>query len=190
MKDSKPAIRLLIIFTFLCGGLYPAVVTVLAQAVFPRQAAGSLLADAGGRLLGSALIGQNFVERRYFWPRPSATSPFPYNPLASGGSNLGPTNPVLFEQVEERIQTLRGHGAARPFPADLVLASASGLDPHISPASAMLQLSRVAQARGLEVKKLARLVDAQVEGRELGFLGEPRVNVLRLNLALDSLAAP
>lgn len=187
MKELKPAILFFIVFTILCGGIYPALVTGIARAVFPRQANGSLLADRSGRVVGSALIGQPFTDPKYFWPRPSATAEFGYNPLASGGSNLGPTNPDLLRQVGERVKNLRAAGLAGPVPADLVLASASGLDPHITPEAARIQTTRVAAARGVGTEVVAKLVADHTADRQFGILGEPRVNVLALNLALDKL---
>ncbi len=183
----RPAIVLLAFFTILTGVLYPLAVTGLAQIIFPDQANGSLLKQ-GDRVVGSALIGQPFDDPRYFWGRPSATAPFPYNAAASSGSNLGPTNPALTDAAQARIAALRAvdPGNTQPVPVDLVTASASGLDPHISVAAALYQLPRVARARGLDVAITRRLVDESTEGRQLGILGEPRVNVLKLNLALDA----
>ena len=186
MKELKPAILMCLLFTLLCGGLYPAVVTGIAQALFPHQANGSLIIDAGGRAVGSELIGQPFSGPRYFWPRPSATAEFAYNPMASGGSNSGPTNPSFLATVAERIGTLRATGVTGPIPADLVLASASGLDPHISLDAARLQIPRIALARNLSEDAVAGFVANHTEGRQLGLLGEPRVNVLLLNRALDN----
>jgi K+-transporting ATPase ATPase C chain len=184
----RPCLVLLGSFTALTGLVYPLVVTALAQAVFPRQANGSLLVS-GGRVVGSALIGQPFDEPRYFWARPSATAPVSYNAASSTGANLGPTNPALSEAITQRLKTLRradpDHRAA--VPVDLVTTSASGLDPHITPAAALYQVGRVARARGLAEAQVRALASAHVEPRTLGFLGEPRVNVLRLNLALDAL---
>ena len=187
MKELKPAIRMCLLFTLLCGGLYPALVTGLGQALFPHQANGSLLRDPSGRPLGSALIGQPFTAPGYLWPRPSATAGFPYNPMASGGSNLGPTNPALLAAVKGRIDTLRATGITDPIPADLVLASASGLDPHLSPAAARLQIPRIAKARGISEKTVADLVTGHTE-TQLGVPGAPRVNVLTVNLALDGIS--
>lgn len=185
MKDIKSALLLFVAFTLICGGIYPAVVTAIARAVFPVQAAGSFVTDTNGREVGSALIGQPFSAPRYFWPRPSATSDFGYNPLASGGSNAGPTNPDYLKAVAGRVRALRVSGVGGPLPADLVQASASGLDPHISPEAALLQVARVATARGIGEERLRALVISHIEGRQLGFLGAPRVNVLALNLDLD-----
>jgi len=187
MKDLKPAILLFIIFTVICGGIYPAVVTGLAYALFPKQAAGSFITDKGGKEIGSTLIGQPFSDPKYFWPRPSATAGFAYNPMASGGSNAGPTNPDYLKTVGERVKVLHGTGITGKIPADLVQASASGLDPHISPLSARIQIPRVAKARGSSETALAKLVAQNTEGRQLGFLGSPRVNVLVLNMELDAM---
>lgn len=182
------AIRVLLVMTVLTGLAYPAAVTGLAHVLFPRQAAGSLLAR-DGEVVGSELIGQPFSDPRYFWPRPSATQGVPYNAMASGASNLGPTNRELVKTVRARATALRSAhpGAADPVPMDLVTASGSGLDPHISVAAALYQVPRVARARGMDERMVQDLVYRHVEGRTLGFLGEPRVNVLRLNLALDAL---
>ncbi len=182
----RPAVVLLALFTLLTGLVYPLAVTGLAQAVFPIQANGSLMAH-NDRIVGSALIGQPFDDPRYFWGRPSATAPFPYNAAASSGSNFGPSNPALIAAVQARIAALRAAdpGNTLAVPGDLVTASPSGLDPHISVAAALYQAPRVARARGLTSEAVAQLVAQQTEGRQLGFLGEPRVNVLKLNLALD-----
>ncbi|MDO9068292.1 MAG: potassium-transporting ATPase subunit KdpC [Deltaproteobacteria bacterium] len=185
MKDIKPAILLFIIFTAICGGIYPALVTGIAQTVFPRQANGSFIMDKSGKEIGSNLISQPFSDSKYFWPRPSATSDFGYNPMASGGSNSGPTNPDYLKIVAERVKALRDSGVTGQIPADLVQASASGLDPHITPESARLQIARVAKTRGVSEDTLTKTVAQAAEGRQLGFLGEPRVNVLVLNLSLD-----
>lgn len=186
LRQLRPAILLLVMLSVVTGLAYPAVVTVIAQVVFPHQAHGSLIVK-GGKPVGSELIGQPFDDPKYFWGRPSATSPFPYNAGASSGSNLGPTNPALARAVQERVDALRaadpGHTA--PVPVDLVTASASGLDPHISPAGALYQIRRVAKARKLDEATVRQLVERHVERRQLGVLGEPRVNVLVLNLALD-----
>ncbi|ABQ25429.1 potassium-transporting ATPase subunit KdpC [Geotalea uraniireducens] len=188
MKEIKPAILFFIVFTILCGGVYPAVVTSIAHAVFPKQAKGSFITDKSGREIGSALIGQPFSDARYFWPRPSATTDFGYNPMTSGGSNSGPTNPDFLKTVGDRVKSLHDTGITGNIPADLVEASASGLDPHITPEAAKVQVPRVAKARGMTMEELKKLVDARTEDRQLGFLGEQRVNVLELNLELDKLS--
>jgi K+-transporting ATPase ATPase C chain len=189
MKEQiKPALMTFLVLTVLTGLVYPLTVTGLAQFLFPHQANGSLIVR-DGKVVGSELIGQYFDEPRYFWGRPSATSPFPYNAASSAGSNLGPTNPALAEAVKARIAALKAAnpGNDRPIPVDLVTASGSGLDPHISPASAAYQARRVARARSLPEDFVRQLVRQHTEGRQLGFLGEPRVNVLLLNRALDGL---
>jgi potassium-transporting ATPase KdpC subunit len=187
MKELRSAILMFIVFTVLCGGIYPTVVTGIASVFFPKQARGSFITDKDNRVIGSSLIGQPFSEAKYFWPRPSATSGFSYNPLASGGSNSGPTNPDFIKTVGGRVKTLQDSGVTGSIPADLVLASASGLDPHVSPEAANVQIPRVAKARGMAEEVLTTLVAAHTEGRQLGLLGEPRVNVLALNLQLDLL---
>jgi K+-transporting ATPase ATPase C chain len=187
MKTIKQAVLLFISLSILTGVLYPVVVTIIGQLAFPHQAAGSLVHRADGTLTGSALIGQPFSDPKYFWSRPSATSDSPYNGLASGGSNLGPTNPDLIKQVADRIGTLQSSGLPAPMPADLVMASGSGLDPHITLEAALLQLPRVAKARKLEEARVYLLVQEHLEGRQLGFLGVPRINVVKLNLALEKL---
>ncbi len=187
LKEFRPALIVLVAFSIITGMLYPAVVTGIAAVAFPSQAEGSLV-RSGDRIVGSRLIGQAFTGPRYFWSRPSATSPA-YNAAASSGSNLGPINPTLDSMVRARVGALRAAdpGNTMPIPADLVTASGSGLDPDISPAAAMYQVGRVAHARGLSREAVTNLVTAHVEPRTLGILGEPRVNVLLLNLALDSL---
>lgn len=182
----RPALALLALLTVVTGLVYPLAVTGLAQVLFPVQANGSLLRQ-GDRVVGSALIGQPFDDPSYFWGRPSATAPYPYNAAASAGSNLGPSNPALHTALQARIAALRAAdpGNQAPVPVDLVTASASGLDPHISLAAASYQAPRVARARGMDVALVRQLVAKATEGRQLGFLGEPRVNVLKLNLALD-----
>ena len=182
----RPALTLLALFTVLTGVLYPLLVTAVAQAAFPERANGSLIRE-GERAVGSELVGQPFDDPRYFWGRPSATPSHPYNAAASSGSNLGPTNPALRDAVSARITALReaDPSNAAPIPVDLVTTSGSGLDPHISPAAAHFQVARVARARALDEARVRSVVDAHVEGRVLAVLGEPRVNVLRLNLALD-----
>jgi K+-transporting ATPase ATPase C chain len=186
LTHLRPALVLLVVMTGVTGVVYPLVVTGIAHLLFPRQASGSLI-FADGKPVGSALIGQPFDDPKYFWSRPSATSPFPYNAGASSGSNLGPTNPALTDAVKERIEALRvaDPGNTAPVPVDLVTASGSGLDPHISPAGALYQVPRVARARAMDEAAVRRLVEQHAEGRQWGVLGEPRVNVVRLNLALD-----
>src|SRR5690348_1623531 len=185
-SEIVPALRMLVVLTVLTGIAYPLVITGVAQVAFPHAANGSLIV-VDGKVVGSELIGQPFDDPRYFWSRPSATSPFPYNAAASSGSNLGPTNPALTKAVQERVDALRAAdpGNTAPVPVDLVTASASGLDPHISPAAALYQVRRVARLRGMREDAVRSLVQQHTEGRQLGFLGEPRVNVLVLNLALD-----
>lgn len=187
----RPALSLLLVFTVLTGAIYPAVVTGLAQLLAAGPANGSLILSSDGKPLGSALIGQPFSGPQYFWGRPSASAPHPYNAAASSGSNLGPTNPALTDAVKTRIQALRqaDPGNPAPIPGDLVTASASGLDPHISPAAAAYQIGRVARVRGMDLGRLRALVAECTESRQWGILGEPRVNVLRLNLALDGKAS-
>jgi K+-transporting ATPase ATPase C chain len=184
----RPAIVLLLVMTVLTGIAYPVVVTGVAQVIFPDQAGGSLVLR-DGKPVGSRLIGQPFSDPKHFWSRPSATSPQPYNALASGGSNQGPLNSALTDAVQARIEALRAAdpGNTKPVPVDLVTASASGLDPDISLAAAEYQAPRVARTRGLPLDRVRSLINAHAQGRWLGFLGEPRVNVLELNLALDQI---
>ena len=193
----RPAVVCFAVLTVLTGIAYPLVVTGIAQVAFADQAAGSLLLR-DGKPVGSSLIGQNFSDPKYVWGRPSATGPYPNNASASSGSNQGPLNPALTDAVKSRIEALReadiglAHGSAdagntAPVPVDLVTASGSGLDPHISLAGAQFQAARVAKARKLPLQQVQQLIDQHSEGRILGFLGEPRVNVLQLNLALDAI---
>lgn len=188
--QARSALVTLVILTVITGVVYPLAVTGIAQVLFPHQANGSLLVR-NGKTVGSSLIGQPFDNSGYFWARPSATAPFPYNAAASSGSNLGPTNPALVQAVQARIDALKAADPnnTAPIPVDLVTASGSGLDPHISPASAAYQVRRVARARGLDEAIVQRLVTEHTERRQLGILGEPRVNVLTLNLALDDLGS-
>ena len=183
----RPALMVLAVLTLITGLLYPLAITGIAQVLFPRQANGSLIL-IDGKPVGSSLIGQPFDAPKYFWGRPSATSPFPYNAAASSGSNLGPTNDALIKAVQARIDAFKAVDPdnSLPLPVDLVTASGSGLDPHISPASAEYQMRRVARIRGMEEAAVRQLVSQHTEGRQLGILGEPRVNVLALNLALDT----
>lgn len=187
-NQIRPAIASLFLLTLITGVLYPLAVTGLAQLIFPTQSNGSLIVR-NGEVLGSERIGQPFDDLKYFWGRPSATSGFPYNAAASSGSNLGPSNPALADAVEARIAALRtaDPGNALPIPVDLVTASGSGLDPHISLAAALYQVPRVARLRGLAESTVLDLVDRFTEGRQFGIFGEPRVNVLLLNLALDGI---
>ncbi|NHN76573.1 potassium-transporting ATPase subunit KdpC [Azotobacter chroococcum] len=184
----RPAVSLFLLLSAVTGLAYPLAVTGIAQTVFPERAAGSLIRK-DGQLVGSELIGQPFSAPKYFWGRPSATAPRPYNAAASSGSNLGPLNPALVEAASARIEALRAAdpGNAQAVPVELVSASASGLDPHVSPAAALWQVPRVARVRGLPEAQVRSLVESHVAGRQWGLLGEPRVNVLQLNLALDAL---
>ena len=188
LQTTLQSIRALIVFTVITGIAYPLLVTGIAQVAFKDQANGSLI-EKDGKVLGSRLIGQPFSDPKYFWSRPSATSPQPYNGTSSSGSNQGPTNPALKEAIEGRVKALReaGGDAAKPIPVDLITASGSGLDPHISPAAADYQVPRISKTRNLPEERVRELVRQHTEGRQLGFLGEPRVNVLELNLALDQL---
>ena len=186
----RPAVVLFVLLSIITGLIYPLLVMGIGQSLFPQQAAGSLI-ERDGKLIGSRLIGQNFADPQYFWGRPSATAPQPYNAAASGGSNLGSLNPALKDAVESRVKALRmaDPGNTQPVPIDLVTASASGLDPHISPAAAEYQIARVARARGLAPEAVRGLVAQHTKARQWGVFGEPRVNVLELNLALDALPA-
>jgi len=187
MKEQlRPALMTLALLTLLTGLLYPLAITGLAQLLFPHQANGSLMVREG-KIIGSELIGQPFDAPGYFWSRPSATAPFPYNAAASSGSNLGPTNPALIDAVKARIAALKAADPDNParIPVDLVTASGSGLDPHISPAAANYQVRRIARARGMDEPTVRQLVAQHRQERQWGILGEPRVNVLELNLALD-----
>lgn len=191
-EQLRPALVMLALLILVTGLVYPLAVTAIGRVAFPHQAGGSLI-RVDGQIIGSELIGQAFDDPHYFWGRPSATGPFPYNAAASSGSNLGPSNDALTEAVQARLDALAaadqaiGINNTAPVPVDLVTASGSGLDPHISPAAADYQALRVARARGLDVEEVRSLVAEHTEGRQLGFLGEPRVNVLELNLALDAL---
>lgn len=186
-----PSAAAVLVFTLLTGAVYPAAITVVARLAFPRQAGGSLIVR-DGKEVGSSLLGQYTEDPRYFWGRLSATSPSPDNAASSSGSNLGPSNPALRDAVKARVAALRALDSTNtaPVPIDLATASGSGLDPHISPAAAEYQLARVARARGIDTTTVRALVLAHTEGRQLGILGEPRVNALELNLALDRLGAP
>jgi K+-transporting ATPase ATPase C chain len=199
LREIRPAIILVVALTIITGLIYPFAMTGIAGAIFPYRAQGSLL-ERDGKVVGSELIGQEFTSEKYFHGRPSATvAPdpadstktvaAPYNAANSGGSNLGPTNKALVERVQGDVDKLKQENPSAPVPIDLVTTSGGGLDPHISPAAALFQVPRVAKARNLPEDRVRQLVDEQVEGRTLGLLGEPRVNVLALNLALDRTAA-
>jgi K+-transporting ATPase ATPase C chain len=186
-SQIRPAVVSLILLTLITGAIYPAIVTGVAKIAFADKASGSIMM-ANGISVGSELIGQPFSDPKYFWPRPSATSPVPYAGDNGSGSNLGPTNPALFDAVKQRVATLRAADPQnkQPIPVDLVTASGSGLDPEINVAAAEYQAARVARRRGISTEKVQQLIKQFTEGRSLGVLGEERVNVLKLNLALDS----
>jgi K+-transporting ATPase ATPase C chain len=188
LKIIRNTLMSLLFFTILTGFIYPLAVTGIAQAIFPMQANGSIITK-DGKPVGSGLLGQQFDDPRYFWGRPSATSPYPYNGGSSSGSNLGPSNPALLKGVQDRVKALRDAdpGNTEKVPIDLITASGSGLDPHISPAAAEYQIGRISRARSVEEEKVRVLLSKYTKGRQFGFLGEPRVNVLKLNLALDAM---
>jgi K+-transporting ATPase ATPase C chain len=199
LKEIRPALVLVVALTLITGLVYPLAITGIAGVIFPKQAQGSLI-EQGGKVVGSSLIGQEFTSDKYFHGRPSATTapdpndstktvPAPYNAANSGGSNLGPTNKALIDRVQEDLTKLQQENPGVPVPIDLVTTSASGLDPHISADAALFQVPRVAKARNMAEDQIRRLVNDHIEGRFLGIFGEPRVNVLLLNLALDQAAA-
>jgi len=189
-QTIRPAALLFVVLTVITGMVYPLATTGVGQWLMPKQANGSLI-QKDGKLIGSTLIGQNFTEPKYFWGRPSATGPYPNNSVASSGSNQGPLNPALADAVKGRVAALKSTDPENtlPVPVDLVTTSASGLDPHISPAAANYQINRVAKARGVSNETVQAMVDDNTEGRQWGILGEPRVNVLLLNIALDKIVA-
>lgn len=191
LKQIRIAMTLLLIFMIVTGFLYPLLMTGIAQLIFPWQANGSLMIS-NGKIVGSMWLGQNFTEAKYFWGRPSATLPFPYNAANSSGSNLGPSNPILLDQIKQRINTLQQSDPQNkhPIPINLVTSSGSGLDPDITPEAALYQISRVAAVRHLTEPEVNHLISLIIKNRQLGILGEPRVNVLQLNLLLNNLAKP
>jgi len=199
LREIRPAIAVLVALTLITGLVYPLAMTGIAQVIFPYQANGSMI-ERDGKVVGSALVGQNFTGDKYFHGRPSATTatdpndptktvPAPYNAANSGGSNLGPSNKALIDRIKDDMAKLKKGNPGTPVPIDLVTTSASGLDPDVSPEAALFQVPRIAKARNLPEDRIRQLVDDNTEGRFLGFLGEPRVNVLQLNLALDRLSA-
>lgn len=189
LRQLKHAVLMLLVLIVITGAAYPLLITGAAQLIFPFEANGSILKD-NGIVTGSAMIGQSFSDPARFWGRPSATSPMPYNAAASSGSNFGPTNPAFLTVLKKRAARMRQAHGNRPAPVELVTASGSGLDPHISPAAALYQLPRLVEACGLEETFLRQLVERHIEGRQFGFLGEPRVNVLALNQDLSRRTVP
>jgi K+-transporting ATPase ATPase C chain len=187
MREIKKAVLLFVVLMLLTGVIYPLIVTVLSQIIFPYQANGNLICEVGGRCIGSSLIGQPFSNPKYFWSRPSATGYFQYNPLASGGSNWGPTNMDLINRIKFDVNIFHSTGINGLIPSDLVTSSGSGLDPHISVEAATIQIPRIARERHVPEERVYQLVQNYIENRQLGFLGNRRVNVLKLNLALDRL---
>ena len=188
LRQIKIGLILLVLFTIFTGLIYPFVITGIAQLFFPWQANGSLI-ERDGKIIGSVLIGQSFDSPNYFWSRPSATSPYPYNAAASSGSNMGPSNPTFLATVKDRVNHAQQYNLKNSglVPVDLVTASGSGLDPEISPLAAFYQVTRIAQARQISENEIEKLINALIKNRALGILGEPRVNVLELNVALDNL---